>query len=105
MGKEEDAQSKDRLAKLNEELAKLRKENDELVKIKIIQNPSNKIYKFKIKIYFSSFMVSKNILKKFKNKNAAWIKKNVKFFKHNFETEKYLLVKKKLLMNQFKQFE
>ena len=32
MGKEEDAQSKDRLAKLNEELAKLRKENDELVK-------------------------------------------------------------------------
>ena len=32
LGKEEDAQSKDRLAKLNEELAKLRKENDELVK-------------------------------------------------------------------------
>ena len=32
LGKEEDAQSKDRLAKLNEELVKLRKENDELVK-------------------------------------------------------------------------
>ena len=32
LGKEEDAQSKDRLTKLNEELAKLRKENDELVK-------------------------------------------------------------------------
>lgn len=32
LGKEEDAQSKDRLAKLNEELAMLRKENDELVK-------------------------------------------------------------------------
>lgn len=32
LGKEEDAQSKDRLAKLNEELAKLRKGNDELVK-------------------------------------------------------------------------
>ena len=32
LGKEEDAQSKDRLDKLNEELAKLRKENDELVK-------------------------------------------------------------------------
>lgn len=32
LGKEEDAQSKDRWAKLNEELAKLRKENDELVK-------------------------------------------------------------------------
>lgn len=32
LGKEDDAQSKDRLTKLNEELAKLRKENDELVK-------------------------------------------------------------------------
>lgn len=32
LGKEEDAQSKDRLDKLNEELVKLRKENDELVK-------------------------------------------------------------------------
>lgn len=32
LGKEEDEQSKDRLAKLNEELAELRKQNDELVK-------------------------------------------------------------------------
>ena len=32
MAKEDDAQSQDRLAKLNEELARLRKENDELVK-------------------------------------------------------------------------
>ena len=32
LGKEDDAQSKDRLEKLNEELAKLRKDNDELVK-------------------------------------------------------------------------
>ena len=32
LGKEDDAQSKDRLTTLNEELAKLRKENDELVK-------------------------------------------------------------------------
>ena len=32
LAKEEDAQSQDRLAKLNEELARLRKENDELVK-------------------------------------------------------------------------
>lgn len=32
LGKEDDAQSKERLAKLNDELAKLRKDNDELVK-------------------------------------------------------------------------
>ncbi len=32
LGKEEDAQSKDRLAKLNEELTELRQQNDELVK-------------------------------------------------------------------------
>ncbi len=32
LGKEDDEQSKDRLAKLNEELAELRKQNDELVK-------------------------------------------------------------------------
>lgn len=79
--------------------------NEELVKLKIIRAPANKIYKFKVKTYFSAYLVSKNKLKKLKDKNVMWIKKTVRLFKQNFETEKYLLLKKNALLKQYKKFE
>ena len=37
--------------------------NEEFVKLKIINTPANKTYKFKVKTYYSAFLVSKNKLK------------------------------------------
>ena len=79
--------------------------NEEFVKLKIINTPANKTYKFKVKTYYSAFLVSKNKLKKLKEKNVMWIKKTVRLFKQNFETEKYLILKKNAFLKQFKQFD
>ncbi|MBP7653295.1 hypothetical protein KA977_07725, partial [Candidatus Dependentiae bacterium] len=63
---------------------------EEIVKIKIVNSPKNKVYKFKTKTFLSSYVVSKYLLKKYKNKNIMWIKKNIRQFKQEFELERYI---------------
>jgi len=65
-------------------------ENENLIKLKIITKSTNSIYKYKVKTYFSLFIVSK----KYSKKNISWLKKFVRKFKDEKSLEKYINKKK-----------
>jgi len=69
-------------------------EGEAVVKIKMTETPKNKINKFKVRIYFSEFLLAKSKLKKVKQRNQTWAKQKIKKFETIKEMEKYIGQKK-----------
>jgi len=77
-------------------------DNEKLYKIRIFNKPKNKINKFIVKSYISTFFAGKKKTKIFEKKNMLWWKVSIKKIKDTVELEKYLILKKDVLQKKYK---